>query len=66
MRRTVVAAVLLSTAVTAAQAAESTRTLPGFIAINAKGACIGEMGRRVRAVTEELGGEKIDIVRWNE
>ncbi|MFJ2542060.1 transcription termination factor NusA [Microbacterium sp. NPDC087589] len=31
-------------------------------AINAKGACIGEMGRRVRAVTEELSGEKIDIV----
>ncbi|WP_295105004.1 transcription termination factor NusA [uncultured Microbacterium sp.] len=31
-------------------------------AINAKGACIGEMGRRVRAVTEELAGEKIDIV----
>ncbi|MBT2485555.1 MULTISPECIES: transcription termination factor NusA [unclassified Microbacterium] len=31
-------------------------------AINAKGACIGELGRRVRAVTEELAGEKIDIV----
>ena len=34
-------------------------------AINAKGACIGEMGRRVRAVTEELGGEKIDIVDFD-
>ncbi|WP_458041222.1 MULTISPECIES: transcription termination factor NusA [Bacteria] len=34
-------------------------------AINAKGACIGEMGRRVRAVTEELGGEKIDIVDYD-
>ncbi|MDQ1128030.1 transcription termination factor NusA [Microbacterium sp. SORGH_AS_0888] len=34
-------------------------------AINAKGACIGELGRRVRAVTEELGGEKIDIVDFN-
>lgn len=34
--------------------------------INAKGACIGEMGRRVRAVTEELGGEKIDIVDFDE
>ncbi|MBG9885588.1 transcription elongation factor NusA, partial [Bacillus toyonensis] len=33
--------------------------------INAKGACIGEMGRRVRAVTEELAGEKIDIVDHN-
>ncbi len=34
-------------------------------AINAKGACIGEMGRRVRAVTEELGSEKIDIVDYS-
>jgi N utilization substance protein A len=34
-------------------------------AINAKGACIGEMGRRVRAVTEELGTEKIDIVDYS-
>jgi len=34
--------------------------------INAKGACIGELGRRVRAVTEELAGEKIDIVDHNE
>lgn len=33
--------------------------------INAKGACIGEMGRRVRAVTEELAGEKIDIVDYD-
>lgn len=33
--------------------------------INAKGACIGEMGRRVRAVTEELSGEKIDIVDYH-
>ncbi|NLA08626.1 MAG: transcription termination/antitermination protein NusA, partial [Microbacteriaceae bacterium] len=33
--------------------------------INAKGACIGELGRRVRAVTEELGGEKIDIIDYD-
>lgn len=33
--------------------------------INAKGACIGELGRRVRAVTEELGDEKIDIVDYS-
>lgn len=33
--------------------------------INAKGACIGELGRRVRAVTEELGEEKIDIVDYS-
>src|SRR5699024_5646748 len=30
--------------------------------INAKGACIGEMGARVRAVMTELNDEKIDIV----
>jgi len=34
-------------------------------AINAKGACIGELGRRVRAVTEELNDEKIDIVDFS-
>ncbi len=34
--------------------------------INAKGACIGPMGQRVRAVTTELQGEKIDIVDWDE
>ncbi len=34
--------------------------------INAKGACIGEMGSRVRAVMTELNDEKIDIVDYNE
>ena len=34
--------------------------------INAKGACIGPMGQRVRAVTSELQGEKIDIVDFDE
>jgi N utilization substance protein A len=34
--------------------------------VNAKGACIGPMGARVRAVMEELRGEKIDIVDWDE
>ncbi|MGO2847341.1 MAG: transcription termination/antitermination protein NusA, partial [Microbacterium gubbeenense] len=33
--------------------------------INAKGACIGELGRRVRAVQDELGNEKIDIVDYD-
>ena len=32
--------------------------------LNAKGACIGPMGARVRAVMAELHGEKIDIVDW--
>ena len=34
--------------------------------INAKGACIGPMGQRVRAVMAELNGEKIDIVDYDE
>lgn len=30
------------------------------------GACVGQKGVRVRAVTDELGGEeKIDIIQWN-
>ena len=33
--------------------------------VNAKGTCIGEMGRRVRAVMSELGEEKIDIVDYS-
>ena len=37
-------------------------TKPG---INAKGACIGPMGQRVRAVMSELQGEKIDIVDYS-
>ena len=42
-------------------AVKATRT-----GINAKGACIGPMGARVRAVMTELHGEKIDIVDWLE
>ena len=38
-------------------------TRPG---VNAKGACIGPMGSRVRNVMAELHGEKIDIVDWSE
>lgn len=34
--------------------------------INAKGACIGELGSRVRAVMADLEQEKIDIVDYNE
>jgi N utilization substance protein A len=34
--------------------------------INAKGACIGELGQRVRAVSAELNEEKIDVVDFNE
>ncbi|MFP5072998.1 transcription termination factor NusA [Pseudonocardia nantongensis] len=38
-------------------------TRPG---LNAKGACIGPMGARVRGVMGELAGEKIDIIDWSE
>ncbi|WP_182380334.1 transcription termination factor NusA [Nocardioides sp. WS12] len=38
-------------------------TVPG---VNAKGACIGPMGQRVRNVMAELHGEKIDIVDWSD
>ncbi|TSD96108.1 transcription termination/antitermination protein NusA [Skermania sp. ID1734] len=34
--------------------------------LNAKGACIGPMGQRVRNVMSELGGEKIDIIDYDE
>lgn len=37
--------------------------IPG---LNAKGACIGEMGSRVRAVMSELNDEKIDIIDFSE
>jgi transcription termination/antitermination protein NusA len=38
-------------------------TKPG---VNAKGACIGPVGARVRNVMNELHGEKIDIVDWSD
>jgi N utilization substance protein A len=38
-------------------------TVPG---VNAKGSCIGPLGARVRNVTAELHGEKIDIVDYSE
>ncbi|WP_298804896.1 transcription termination factor NusA [uncultured Pseudokineococcus sp.] len=34
--------------------------------LNPKGACIGPMGQRVRAVMAELREEKIDIVDWDD
>ena len=38
-------------------------TVPG---VNAKGACIGPMGQRVRQVMAEVAGEKIDIVDFSD
>ncbi len=34
--------------------------------IDPVGSCVGQGGVRVNTVTSELGGEKIDIIEWNE
>ncbi|MCJ7543605.1 MAG: transcription termination factor NusA [Phycisphaerae bacterium] len=34
--------------------------------IDAVGACVGIRGSRIKSIVDELGGEKIDIVAWNE
>ena len=34
--------------------------------IDAKGSCVGQRGQRVQEIMNEWGGEKIDIVDWNE
>jgi len=34
--------------------------------VDCVGACVGVKGSRIRNIVEELNGEKIDIVRWNE
>ncbi len=33
--------------------------------VDAVGACIGEKGSRINRITEELGGEKIDVVKYD-
>ncbi len=46
------------------------RTKVAVISLDEKvdpvGACVGVRGSRIKSIVEELGGEKIDIVRWNE
>ena len=34
--------------------------------VDAVGACVGVRGTRIKNIVDELNGEKIDIVRWNE
>jgi N utilization substance protein A len=34
--------------------------------IDCVGACVGVRGNRIKNIVEELGGERIDIVRWND
>ncbi len=35
------------------------------ISIDAVGSCVGVRGNRVRAITTELNGEKIDVINWD-
>ncbi|MAT15665.1 MAG: transcription termination factor NusA [Planctomyces sp.] len=34
--------------------------------VDAVGACVGMRGARIRSIVDELHGERIDIVRWND
>jgi N utilization substance protein A len=34
--------------------------------VDAVGACVGVRGSRIKTIIEELNGERIDIVRWND
>lgn len=34
--------------------------------IDAVGACVGVRGARIKNIVDELGGERIDIIRWND
>jgi N utilization substance protein A len=34
--------------------------------VDAKGACVGARGSRVRQIVNELRGEKVDVVQWND
>jgi len=34
--------------------------------VDSIGSCVGQKGTRVQAIIDELGGEKIDIIEWNE
>ena len=34
--------------------------------VDCVGACVGVQGSRIRSIVDELGGEKVDIVRWSD
>ncbi|MBI3408051.1 MAG: transcription termination factor NusA [Planctomycetes bacterium] len=37
-----------------------------YLKVDCVGACVGVRGQRIKNVVGELGGERIDIVRWND
>ena len=34
--------------------------------VDAVGACVGVRGTRIKSIIDELNGERIDIIRWND
>src|SRR4029079_2992576 len=34
--------------------------------VDCVGACVGVRGSRIKNIVDELGGERVDIVRWND
>lgn len=36
------------------------------LAVDPVGSCVGEKGKRINLIVNELNGEKIDVVRWSE
>jgi len=34
--------------------------------VDSTGACVGVRGSRIKSIVDELGGEKIDVIRWSE
>jgi N utilization substance protein A len=34
--------------------------------VDCVGACVGVRGTRIKSIIDELHGERIDIIRWNE
>jgi N utilization substance protein A len=36
------------------------------VGVDPIGSCVGQKGTRVQSIIDELGGEKIDIIEWNE
>ena len=47
----------------AADLAQFNAAFPWFFQV---GACVGQRGQRIQNVVNELGGERIDIIRWDE